>query len=687
MTTVPVRAKTAATSLRTRLATLLTMLLIGPLLVATIVAGVVAPRTARSAAERSTSHDAASVVIALAARCEALGEAAKVTAGEVQAYATKYGSVTTTSAQAAVRRATAHQSATTQLAAAHPAGPANVHDHGGVGSLSSRDHALLVGGLGSAVAVFDASSRLLASGGAPAGLGPARAGGYGASCSRQRAGSNHVIAGLAERVPVNAAIAGRVVPVGYVVFWVPLDDAALRGLRADLGVASRLSLLAASAHGTASVDGTAPAHEGVLAESGPPLDDAEHTVSTIRPGPPGLPFQVLATASAPGAGLLHALAWAALVLALIAWLPSRMISARLSEPMVQALQNSAGQLQVSRVTLAGTFDRFGEALQHTLDLERLLDAIASACLLGTGAVAGIVLLVEETADGPDRVRSLQVRGTACAESPAARTAVAELPRFADRYFTGLPPGVPLPWFAQLSEGGPAVATPIVADGQVIGVLALARGARARAFEAVALPRVSALAEHAGAAIQNVRLHEEARRLSVTDPLTGVGNVRQLTSTLSREVERAIRFGRPLTVLMLDLDHFKQVNDTFGHAFGDLVLRDFAHRLLACVREVDMVSRYGGEEFAVVLPETDVEGGGRVAERVVNAVRSEPFRRGEQNCPVTVSVGVASFPRNGRSAAEVLQAADGALYAAKNAGRDRWETAVVTPGAAAVSQAG
>jgi len=242
-------------------------------------------------------------------------------------------------------------------------------------------------------------------------------------------------------------------------------------------------------------------------------------------------------------------------------------------------------------------------------------------------------------------------------------------------------------FARVPGAGPVVAVPIGAGGRLIGVLALARGQGAAAFDAHALSLVRALADHAGTAIGNVRLHEEVRRLSVTDPLTGVGNLRHLTSSLSREVAGATRFGRPLTVLMLDLDHFKQVNDTLGHQFGDVVLRDFAHRVLSCVREMDTVARYGGEEFAVVLPETDVAGGCRVAERVIKAVRDEPFHDGELTQAVTVSIGVASFPGHGRSATEVLHAADEALYAAKHEGRDRWEVAGISPSAAAVPQAG
>jgi diguanylate cyclase (GGDEF)-like protein len=170
--------------------------------------------------------------------------------------------------------------------------------------------------------------------------------------------------------------------------------------------------------------------------------------------------------------------------------------------------------------------------------------------------------------------------------------------------------------------------------------------------------------------------EETRRLSVTDELTGLGNVRHLTESLRLEIERATRFGRALGVLVLDLDHFKRVNDGFGHRAGDEVLVEFATRVRGIIREVDLAFRQGGEEFVVLLPETDVSGSLTAARRIGEEIRSRPFRIASRRdglddvpIPVTVSIGIAVFPRHARTGAEVLDAADDALYAAKEAGRD------------------
>jgi len=200
--------------------------------------------------------------------------------------------------------------------------------------------------------------------------------------------------------------------------------------------------------------------------------------------------------------------------------------------------------------------------------------------------------------------------------------------------------------------------------------------------------VVARVAHAQFAVDEAeRNTEHFREMAERDALTGLWNRRRSDAELATLLGPPPADRAPACVAILDLDHFKQVNDTLGHPFGDVVLREFAHRVLTCVREMDTVARYGGEEFAVVLPDTDVTGGCRVAERVITAVRQEPFRHGDQEQAVTVSIGVAAFPGHGRTPAELLQAADEALYAAKREGRDRWEVAGVSPSASAVSQAG
>jgi len=168
---------------------------------------------------------------------------------------------------------------------------------------------------------------------------------------------------------------------------------------------------------------------------------------------------------------------------------------------------------------------------------------------------------------------------------------------------------------------------------------------------------------------------ELRRASVTDPLTGLWNYGYLQAALHREVARATRFARPLSVLMLDLDLFRRVNDTYGHQKGSQVLVEFGQRVAAQTRRVDVLARYGGEEFVLILPETGAEGVGQVAERICARIREEPFGTASGiSVPLTVSIGAAIYPRHGRSATTLLHWADAALYEAKRAGRDRWRLA-------------
>jgi diguanylate cyclase (GGDEF)-like protein len=223
--------------------------------------------------------------------------------------------------------------------------------------------------------------------------------------------------------------------------------------------------------------------------------------------------------------------------------------------------------------------------------------------------------------------------------------------------------------------GHVLAVPLLRASEVVGVIALYQPQDAEWFTDSDEEALYSLARQAAIAVENVMLHNEAQVASLTDPLTGLWNVRYLTMVVNQEIERAARFDRPLAVLMLDLDHFKLVNDTYGHARGDAVLTEFSRRLQSVVREVDTVARYGGEEFVVVLPETSVDGAVRLAERIGATVRDRPFDAADGPAlPVTVSIGASVFPVNGTTAPLLLRAADAALYQAKHQGRDRWAAA-------------
>ena len=163
--------------------------------------------------------------------------------------------------------------------------------------------------------------------------------------------------------------------------------------------------------------------------------------------------------------------------------------------------------------------------------------------------------------------------------------------------------------------------------------------------------------------------EELERLAVTDALTGLNNRKSLDAKLAREIARGDRYENPFTILMIDIDHFKKYNDTFGHPAGDEILSRIGG-LFKRLRDVDYAARYGGEEFFALLPHTGLGGATRVAERIRTLAEKTLADRGKTKVPVTLSIGVAEFPTHGDSAAAVIAAADAALYSAKQGGRNR-----------------
>jgi diguanylate cyclase (GGDEF)-like protein len=175
----------------------------------------------------------------------------------------------------------------------------------------------------------------------------------------------------------------------------------------------------------------------------------------------------------------------------------------------------------------------------------------------------------------------------------------------------------------------------------------------------------------GLSIANIRLREALRTQSVRDALTGLYNRRYLEEVLAREVRRAARAGQSLGILMIDLDHFKSFNDTYGHDAGDVVLRETGASLTKSIRAEDFVCRFGGEEFVVILPTADLAASSMRAERLRMQMKElTVLHQGRSMGMLTISIGVAVFPEHGTSPKELMAAADAALYEAKRNGRDQ-----------------
>lgn len=214
-----------------------------------------------------------------------------------------------------------------------------------------------------------------------------------------------------------------------------------------------------------------------------------------------------------------------------------------------------------------------------------------------------------------------------------------------------------------------ISAPVVIRGHVVGIINIL-SATPDFFTASHAERLMVFAGQAAVAVENAQLFEHAYYLSVTDPLTELVNRRHFFDAARFEFERTHRYNRTMSVLMVDIDHFKNINDAHGHAVGDLALREVAARIKRSVRTVDIVARYGGEEFIVLMPETGWYEASQVAERVRKSVSDSPIEDDIVTVMATLSIGVAEMDEKSRNIDQLIKYADQALYAAKEAGRNQ-----------------
>ena len=213
-----------------------------------------------------------------------------------------------------------------------------------------------------------------------------------------------------------------------------------------------------------------------------------------------------------------------------------------------------------------------------------------------------------------------------------------------------------------------ISAPLVAKKSMFGLLIAIHADDGSLYSAEDVQLVTILANHAAIAVENAVMYQKLEMEAITDGLTGVYNYRYLISSLETEIKRARRFRQSFSFVMLDVDNLKAYNDRLGHLSGSAALVEIAAIIREACREIDLVSKYGGDEFGILLPQTRLSGAEQVTKRVIDSVRKHGFGGGRPGV-LTCSAGISTFPRDGQTVRDIISAADKALYQAKRSGKN------------------
>ncbi len=343
------------------------------------------------------------------------------------------------------------------------------------------------------------------------------------------------------------------------------------------------------------------------------------------------------------------------------------------EALIQERTQALAQMEKQALVLAA-LQKATSSLLNTLNISRLLGQILDATQEAIPSAEHVRLNLIEHSQGRGKIlaelllKDPRIHRIDLSQSPAG-----PLRDINEGYSLLIPDLLDVPDLQQLLDAEElhsrsAMVAPMILNGEVLGALRLTASA-ASVFSEDDLRLLTSLAATATAAIHNAILYSETQNLAATDPLTGQLNRRTFFELGEREISRFERFGHPFSWIMFDLDHFKQINDQYGHPAGDQVLVEIVDRCCEVIRHVDVLGRYGGDEFVILLPETEYQRGREIAERIRSSISDTPVMTDAGPIPVSVSMGITQITPETADLGLLLNKVDQALYKSKQAGRN------------------